>query len=208
MCALHRSWQKFEDLQQQWAAREKVLQDEVGQYKSDALVANSVMEENADLKAEMETAKKVASEAAKEAKDAIKEAKEKKEELRTCRLDRDYHADLANQKSSLADDLQKKCEQLTAEVESLKESHAKALSEQAEELEDAKDAIKVCFYMFWKHNRNADFSYLGDAYADDEAECLERLAEEEVEAAATKGATSQDPQDPKLEDKYFYFSFY
>ena len=170
------------------------MQDEVGQYKSDALVANSVMEENADLKAKLATAKKAASEATKEAKDAIKEAKEKKEELRTCRLDRDYHAELANQKSSLVDDLQKKCGQLTTEMESLKESHAKALSEQAEELEDAKDAIKVCFYMFWKNNRNADFSYLGDAYAADEAECLERLTEEEAEAVAAKDATPQDPK--------------
>ena len=54
------------------------------------------MEENVDLKAELETVKKAASEATKEAKYAIKEAKEKKEELRTCRLDRDYHAKLAN----------------------------------------------------------------------------------------------------------------
>ena len=46
--------------------------------------------------------------------------------------------------------------------------------------------------MFWKHNRNANFSYLGDAYAAEEADCLERLAEEEVEAAA-KDANPQDP---------------
>ena len=190
MCSLHRSWQKFEDLQKQWAAREKALTDEVGQYKADALVASSVLDENADLKTELETAKKAASEPAKEAKDAIKEAKEKKEELRTCRLDRDYHADLANQKSSLVNDLQKK-------TEPLKESHAKTVSELTEELEDAKDAIKVCFYMFWKHNRNADFSYLGDAYAADEAECLERLAEEEAEVAAAKDATPQDPSNPQ-----------
>ena len=180
---MHRSWQKFEELQKQWAAREQALADEVGQYKADALVASSVMEENADLKTELEAAKKAASE-------AVKEAKEKKEELRTCRLDRDYHADLENQKSSLNDD------QLSLEVESLKDSHAKTLSELTEELEDAKDAIKVCFYMFWKHNRNADFSYLGDAYAADEAECLERLAEEEAEAATAKDAAPQDPQNP------------
>ena len=193
MCALHRSWQKFEDLQKWWTAREQELSEQVGQYKSDALVANSLLEENNDLKVELEAAKKAASEAAKEAKDAIKEAKEKKEELRTCRLDRDYHADLANTKASLVDNLQK-------ETESLKESHAKTVSELTEELEDAKDAIKVCFYMFWKHNRNADFSYLGDAYAADEAECLERLAEEEAEAAAAQDATPQDPSNtPQLE---------
>lgn len=60
------------------------------------------MEENVYLKSELETTKKAASEATKEAKD-------KKEELRTCRLGRDYHAELANQKSSLVDGLQKKC---------------------------------------------------------------------------------------------------
>ena len=136
----------------------------------------------------MEAAKQAASDAAKE---AIKEAKEKKEELRTCRLDRDYHADLANTKASLVEDLQK-------EVASLKESNDKAVSELTDELEDAKDAIKVCFYMFWKHNRNADFSYLGDAYAADEADCLERLAEEEAEAAAAaKDAAPQDPSNPE-----------
>ena len=190
MCALHRSWKKFEDLQKWWTAREQELSEQVGQYKSDSLVANSLLEENNDLKVELEAAKKAASEAAKEAKDAIKEAKEKKEELRTCRLDRDYHADLANTKASLVDNLQK-------ETESLKESHAKTVSELTEELKDAKDAIKVCFYMFWKHNRNADFSYLGDAYAADEAECLERLAEEEAEAIAAKDATPQDPSNPQ-----------
>ena len=44
------------------------MTDEVGQYKADALVASSVMEENADLKAELEAAKKATSEAVKEAK--------------------------------------------------------------------------------------------------------------------------------------------
>ena len=74
---------------------------------------------------------------------------------------------------------------------SLKESKA----ELTDELEDAKDAIKVCFYMFWKHNRNADFSYLGDAFAADEADCLERLAEEEAEAA--KDAAPEDSPNPQ-----------
>ena len=80
-----------------------------------------------------------------------------------------------------------------AEVKSLKEFNPKAFVEHAEEIEDAKDAIKMCFYMFWKHNRNADFSYLGDAYAADEADCLARLVEEEAEEAA-KNADPQDPQ--------------
>ena len=82
-----------------------------------------------------------------------------------------------------------------AEVESLKEFNAKASLEHVEEIEDANDAIKMCFYIFWKHNRNVDFSYLGDAYAADEADYLERLVEEEAEAVA-KEATPQDPQNP------------
>lgn len=190
MFALHLSWQRFEDLKKGWVARETELSEQVGQFKADALVANSLLDENKDLKIELEAAKQAASDATKEAKDATREAKEKKEELRTCRLDRDYHADLANKKSSLVESLEK-------ETASLKESHAKAISDLSEELEDAKDAIKVCFYMFWKHNRNADFSYLGDAYAADEAECLERLAQEEAEAAAAKDAAPRDPQDPQ-----------
>ena len=47
--------------------------------------------------------------------------------------------------------------------------------------------------MFWKHNRNADFSYLGDAYAEEEAKCLKRLAEEEAEAAAKRSEAPEDP---------------
>lgn len=204
---MQRSWQKFDELQHNWAAREKELADEVGRYKADALFANSIMEENAKLKTELETARMAASE-------ATKEAKERKKELRTCRLDRDYHADVANQKTFLANTLQNylqaqttRCEQLTAEmeslkevyamalveVESLKEFNAKASLEHAEEIEDVKDAIKICFYMFWEHNMNADFSYLGDAYAADEADFLARLVEEEAEEAA-KNAAPQDPQ--------------
>ena len=95
MFALHRSWQRFEDLQKGWVARETELSEQVGQFKADALVANSLSEELKELKIELEAAKQAASDAAKEAKEATREAKEKKEELRTCRLDRDYHADLA-----------------------------------------------------------------------------------------------------------------
>lgn len=188
----------------------KELEDEAKRYKSDALFTNSVMEENVDLKAKLKTTKKAVSE-------ANKDAKEKKEDLWTYRLDRDYHTDLAQQKTSLAstfqNDLQAqtlKCDQLTDEVESLKEAKAKALAEveslkkfnakaaleHVDEMEDAKDAVKICVYLFWKHNRNADFSYLGDAYVADEAECLEHLAEEEAEAAA-RNAPNQNSQDPQ-----------
>ena len=67
------------------------------------------------------------------------------------------------------------------------------LEDHAKELEYNKDVVKICFYMFWKHNRNTNFSYLGDAYATEEAYCLECLAEEEAEVAA-KNVTPQDPQ--------------
>lgn len=67
------------------------------------------------------------------------------------------------------------------------------LAYHAEELEDRKDDVKICFYMSWKHNRNVDFSYLGDAYAAEEAECLECLAAEEAEDTS-QDATPQDPQ--------------
>lgn len=54
----------------------------------------------------------------------------------TCRLDKDYHACLANHKTTLANTLQNdleaqttRYEQLTAKVDSLKEVNAKALAE-------------------------------------------------------------------------------
>ena len=64
MFALHCSWQRFEDLQKGWVARETELSEQVGQYKSDALVANSLLEENKDLKIELEAAKQAASDSA------------------------------------------------------------------------------------------------------------------------------------------------
>ena len=50
---MQRSWQKFDELQRNWAAREKVLEDKVGCYKADALFANTVMEENSELKTKL-----------------------------------------------------------------------------------------------------------------------------------------------------------
>lgn len=138
--------------------------------------------------------------------EAVKETKEVKEALRTCKLDRDYHQEVAEKKTDVASDLQNnleveslKCEQLASQVKSLEEEKNKLLKEHAEELEGSRDAVKIYFYMFWKHNRNANFSYLpadafaADAFTADEAECLERLAEEEA-TTAQKDATPQDPQ--------------
>ena len=87
-----------------------------------------------------------------------------------------------------------KCEQLALQVKNLEEENSRLLKEHAGESEDSKDAVKICFYMFWKYNRNANFSYLpANAFATDEVECLERLAEEEA-AAARKDAIPQAPQ--------------
>ena len=165
---------------------------------------DALREENNGLRGDLKTAQNTASLATKDAKQLKEDAKRLKEDLQTLRLDKDYQASLVDQKTSLVETLQGdlqsatlKSEQLAGEVESLKDFNATAAVAQAEELEDSKDAIKSCFYMFWKHNRNADFSYLGEAYAADEAECLERLAEEEAEAAAAKDATPQDPQVPE-----------
>ena len=136
---------------------------------------------------------------------ATKEVKLIKEELRTCQLDREYHKDVADKKTALVDTLQK---DLQAQVdrcsELIKENAEKTqlLEEQTDEILNYKDSVDVCFYMFWKHNRNADFSYLGDAYAAEEAKCLKRLAEEEADAAA---GGSQDRQDPEAWSCIFYF---
>ena len=103
---------------------------------------------------------------------------------------------MATEKTTLADDLQKdlqaqvdKCNELIAKDA----DKAKLIEEQVEEILDYKDSVDICFYMFWKHNRNADFSYLGDAYAAEEAKCLRRLAEEEAEAAAKRPEAPEDP---------------
>ena len=82
----------------------------------------------------------------------------------------------------------------------------KLIEEQVEEILDYKDSVDICFYMFWKHNRNANFSYLGDAYVVEEAKCLKRLAEEEAEAAAKR---PEGPQDPAAWYRLsFFFIFY
>ena len=96
----------------------------------------------------------------------------------------------------MADDLQKnlqaqidKCLELTRE----NREKVRLLEDKEEEILDYKDSVDICFYMFWKHNRGADFSYLGDAYAAEEAKCLQRLAEEEAEAAAKRSEAPEDP---------------
>ena len=187
--SLHRSWQKFDELQHEWHNKAEELAEKVNLLEAEAASAKTALEENEKYKEEAESSKAATSK-------AIKEAKQIKEELRTCQLDREYHRGVATEKTTLADDLQKdlqaqmdKCSELTAKDA----EKTKLIEEQVEEILDYKDSVDICFYMFWKHNRGADFSYLGDAYAAEEAKCLKRLPEEEAEAAARR---PEDPQDP------------
>ena len=190
---MHRSWQKFDELQHDWHRKAEELAQKVDLLEAEAASAKTALEEMEKYKEEAESSKASTSK-------AIKEAKETKEELRTCQLDREYHRKVAEEKTTLTDTLQKdlqsqmdKCLELSRE----NEEKARLLEERDEEILDYKDSVDICFYMFWKHNRNADFSYLGDAYAAEEAKCLQRLAEEEAEAAAKRSEAPEDPQDPQ-----------
>ena len=190
---MHRSWQKFDELQHYWHRKAEELVHKVDLLEAEAESAKTALVDLDKCKKEAESSKAAASK-------AIKEAKEIKEELRTCRLDKEYHQGVATEKTTLADDLQKnlqaqvdKCLDLTRE----NREKVRLLEEKEEEILDYKDSVDICFYMFWKHNRGADFSYLGDAYAAEEAKCLQRLAEEEAEAAAKRSEAPEDPQDPQ-----------
>ena len=97
--AMHRSWQKFDELHSLWNAQERELVDENDQLKANATAAAPSLEENDRLRAEAEAAKRAAAEIAKE-------TKEVKEELRTCRLDRDYHKEATEKKCAFARKLQ------------------------------------------------------------------------------------------------------
>ena len=186
---MHRSWQKFDELQHDWHRKAEELAQKVDLLEAEAASAKTAVVDLEKYKEEAESSRAAASK-------AVKEAKEIKEELRTCQLDREYHRGVATEKTTLADDLQKnlqaqvdKCLELSRE----NEEKARLLEERDEEILDYKDSVDICFYMFWKHNRGADFSYLGDAYAAEEAKCLQRLAEEEAEAAAKRSKAPEDP---------------
>ena len=190
---MHRSWQKFDELQHDWHRKAEELVQKVDLLEAQAASAQTSLQELEKYKEEAESSKAAASK-------AIKEAKEIKEELRTCQLDREYHRGVATEKTTLADDLQKNLQaQVDKCLELSRENREKMrlLEDKDEEILDYKDSVDICFYMFWKHNRGADFSYLGDAYAAEEAKCLQRLAEEEAEAAAKRSEAPEDPQDPQ-----------
>ena len=174
---MHRSWQKFDELQHEWHRKAEELAEKVNLLEAEAASAKTALEEK----------EKEAASSKEAASKATREAKLVKEELRTCQLDREYHRGVAEEKTSLSDTLQKDLQtQVDKCLELSKKDTEKTqlLEEQAEEILDYKDSVDICFYMFWKHNRNANFSYLGDAYAAEEAKCLKRLAEEEADAAA------------------------
>ena len=73
---MHRSWQKFDELQHEWHRKAEELADKVKLLEADAAFVKTALEEKDKYK-EAESSRKAASE-------ATKEAKLIKEELRTC----------------------------------------------------------------------------------------------------------------------------
>ena len=112
---MHRSWQKFDELQHDWHRKAEELAQKVDLLEAEAESAKTAIVDLDKCKKEAESSKAAASK-------AIKEVKEIREELRTCQLDREYHRGVATEKTTLADDLQKnlqaqvdKCLELTRE---------------------------------------------------------------------------------------------
>ena len=93
-------------MQKSWATREKELEEKAECLRTDATFVNVALAETARLREEAKAAKQEAEIAKTTAVEAVKEAKLIKEELRTCRVGKDYHVDLANQKTSLNSNLQ------------------------------------------------------------------------------------------------------
>ena len=77
---MHRSWQKFDELQHDWHRKAEELAQKVDLLEAEAASAKTALEEMEKYKEEAESSKASASK-------AIKEAKTIKEELRTCQLD-------------------------------------------------------------------------------------------------------------------------
>ena len=94
------SWQKFDGLQHMWHIQVEELASKNKLLEAEAASAKTALEEKERFKKEAESSREVASK-------ATKEAKLIKEELRTCQLDREYHRGVAEDKTTLADTLQK-----------------------------------------------------------------------------------------------------
>ncbi|XP_062114931.1 uncharacterized protein LOC133828881 [Humulus lupulus] len=101
---------------------------------------------------------------------------------------------------------------LQAELEISHKETADLEEANARNLEEYEGAVFECFYMFWKCNPNADFSYLPDHIREAElARCVARLEEEKTQgspeislATGVEGvqedigaAIDQQPQEPQ-----------
>ena len=125
---MHRSWQKFDELQHDWHRKAEELAEKVNLLEAEAASAKTALVDMEKYKGEAESSRAAASK-------AVKEAKEIREELRTCQLDREYHRGVAEEKTSLVDTLQKdlqsqvdKCLELSRKDE----EKTRRLEEQAE----------------------------------------------------------------------------
>ena len=82
---MHRSWQKFDDLQHEWHRKAEDLADQVKLLEAESASAKTAFEEK----------EKEAASSKEATSKATKEAKLVKEELRTCQLDREYYRGVA-----------------------------------------------------------------------------------------------------------------
>ena len=124
---MHRSWQKFDELQHEWHRKAEELADKVKLLEVDSAFVKTALEEKDKYKEEAESSKAAASK-------AIKEAKLIKEELRTCQLGREYHRGVAKEKTTLFDTLQKDLQAQVDKCNELAEDNAtktQMLEEQA-----------------------------------------------------------------------------
>ena len=87
--------------------------------------------------------------------------------MKAAKLKLETYKKFAEHKSVLAIDLRadlevetNRCELLDAQVESLEKEKKALLKSNARSVHEYKDTVTTCFYIFWKHNKNANFSYL------------------------------------------------
>ncbi|XP_062089123.1 uncharacterized protein LOC133795681 [Humulus lupulus] len=104
-----------------------------------------------------------------ETQDALKKANESREKFReSAKLN--YQQAVQLELDLIAS--RQEAEELSKRVQQLKEAGAK-------NLERYKEATHLCFYEFWKHNREANFSYLSERLRTTlMAQCAIRLEEE------------------------------
>ncbi|XP_062088590.1 uncharacterized protein LOC133795156 [Humulus lupulus] len=132
-----------------------------------------LLEENTELskqKAELLEEKATLTKELLETRDALKKANESREKFR------EYAKLNYQQAVQLELDLipsRQEAEELRKRVQELEEAGAK-------DLEKYKEATHLCFHEFWKHNREANFSYLSERLRRTlMTQCAIRLEEEE-----------------------------